>query len=82
MSFGKFKESCRNAWQKDFENLCIDRSKKTKKNRKLNENRNTYIDCTPKSKPFQFQCCEKLQNTLLDLSGPTKVCLQLKIEKL
>ena len=54
MSYGEFKELCRKSWEEDYNYLCIDRSKKRDQGRYCicNESKNTYIECTPQSKPF------------------------------
>ena len=54
MSYDEFKELCRKSWEEDSNYLCIDRSKKRDQGRYCicNENKNTYINCTPETKPF------------------------------
>ena len=54
MSYDKIKEICRKCWEEDFNCLYDDRSKKkTEGNyRFLNDNKNNYIECSNKTKPF------------------------------
>ena len=54
MSYDEFKEICRKSWEEDFNYLSFDRSKKKDQGRYCicNESKNTYIKCTPETKPF------------------------------
>ena len=54
MTYDEFKELCRESWEEDYIYLCIDRSKKRDQGRYCvcNESKNTYIECTPETKPF------------------------------
>ena len=54
MKYVELKELCRKSWEKDYDYLCIDRSKKRDQGKCCicNENKNTYIECTPQRKPF------------------------------
>ena len=54
MNYDEFKELCRKSWEEDYNYLCIDRSKKTDQGRYYicNENKKTYIEATPQTKPF------------------------------
>ena len=54
MSYDDFKELCRKSWEEDYNYLCIDRSKKRDQGRYciFNESTNTYVECTPETKPF------------------------------
>ena len=54
MSYDDFKQLCRNSWEKDYIYLRIDRSKKIDQGRHCiyNENKNTYFERTPETKPF------------------------------
>ena len=53
MSYYEFKKLCRKSWDEDFIYLCIDRSKKRDQGRycNCNEIKNTYLECTPQTKP-------------------------------
>ena len=54
MNYDEFKELCRKSWEEDYNYLCIDRSKKRHQGRYriCNENKNTYLECIPETKPF------------------------------
>ena len=54
MKYDEFKEMCHKAWSERFNYLCIDMSKNSDngKYRIFNESKTTYIDCIPKSNPF------------------------------
>ena len=54
MNYDEFKELCIKSWQEDYNYLCIDRSEKRDQGRYCicNESKNTYIECTPETKPF------------------------------
>ena len=54
MSFVEFKQLCKRSWKEDYKYLCIDRSKKEYQRRycTFNENKNTYIESTPKMKLY------------------------------
>ena len=54
MSYDEFKHLCGKAWDEDYNYRCIDRSKKNDQGRYCicNESKNTYIECTPRTKPF------------------------------
>ena len=54
MSYDEIKELCRKSWDDDYNCLCIDRSKTRDQPRYCicNEKKNTYIKCTPETKPF------------------------------
>ena len=54
MSYDEFKEICRKSWEEDYDYLSIDRSKKGDQGRYFicNESKNTYIKCSPETKPF------------------------------
>ena len=54
MNYDEFKELCRKSWDEDYNYLCIDRSKKRDQGKYCiyNENKRTYIEATPQSKPF------------------------------
>ena len=54
MSYDEFKELCRKTWEQDYNYLCNDRSKKRDQGRYCiyNESKNSYIECTPETKPF------------------------------
>ena len=56
MSYDEFKELCRKPWEEDYNYLCINRSKKKKQERYCfcNESKNTYIECTPETKLFDY----------------------------
>ena len=53
-SYDEFKELCRKSWEENYNYLCIDRSKRRDQGRycTCNESKNTYIECTPETKPF------------------------------
>ena len=50
----ELKELCRKAWEEDCNYLFIDKSKEKEQERYCicNESKNTYIECTPETKPF------------------------------
>ena len=54
MNYDEFKALCRKSWDEDYNYLCIDRSKKRDQGRYCicNENKNTYLEATPQTKPF------------------------------
>ena len=54
MSYDEFKKLCRTSWEEDYNYLYVDRSKKKDQGRYCicNENKNTYIECAPETKPF------------------------------
>ena len=54
MNYVEFKELCRKSWDEDYNYLCIDRSKKRDQGKYCiyNENKRTYIEATPQTKPF------------------------------
>ena len=54
MSYDEFKELCRKSCEEDYNYLCIDRSKKKDQGKYCicNENKRTYIEGTPQTKPF------------------------------
>ena len=54
MNYDEFKGLCRKSWDEDYNYLCIDRSKKRDQGKYCiyNENKRTYIEATPQTKPF------------------------------
>ena len=54
MNYDEFKELCRKPWDEDYNYLCIDRSKKRDPGKYCicNENKRTYIEALPQTKPF------------------------------
>ena len=54
MGFDEFKELCRKSWDEDYNYLSFDRSEKRDQGRYCicNENKNTYLECIPETKPF------------------------------
>ena len=56
MKYDEFKKLCRKTWSKKRDYLCVDmtRNKKECKYRIFNENKNTYFECIPKVKLFNF----------------------------
>ena len=54
MNYDEFKDLCRRSWEEDYDYLCIDRSKKRDQRKYCicNENKKTYIEATPQTKPF------------------------------
>ena len=54
MNYDEFKELCRKSWEEDYNYICIDRSKKRDQGKYCicNENKKTYIEATPQTKPF------------------------------
>ena len=93
MNYDEFKELCRKSWEEDYNYLYIDRSKKRDRGKYCicNESKNTYLEATPQTKPFQiFQMLysnkdrEDLKNLeeLVSLQDQVKVVrLQDKIGK-
>ena len=55
MNYDEFKDLCRKSWEEDYNYLCIDRSKKRDQGKYCicNESKNTYLEATPQTKPFQ-----------------------------
>ena len=51
MIYDEFKQLCKKTWEKVYNYLCFDRSKKNKI-LNFNENKNTYIEYTPETKAF------------------------------
>ena len=56
VKYEEFEELCRKAWDERLRYLCIDitRNKKEGKYRIFNEGKNTYVECTPEGKAFEF----------------------------
>ena len=54
--YDELKEFCRKSWEDEYDHLCFDRSKKKDRGRYCicNESKNTYIECTPETKPFRL----------------------------
>ena len=54
MNLEEWKLRCRDAWENDYEYLQIDRFAKKGNGRYTirSYNKNTYIECTPETKPF------------------------------
>ena len=54
MNYDEFKDSCRKSWDEYYNYLYIDRSKKRDQGKYCicNESKNSYIECTPETKPF------------------------------
>ena len=54
MNYDEFKDLCRKSWDEDYNYLCVDRFKKRDQGKYCiyNENKNSYIECTPETKPF------------------------------
>ena len=54
MSYDEFKKLCRKSCEKEYNYICIDRSKKKDQGRYsiCNENKNTYTKSTPETKAF------------------------------
>ena len=54
MNYDEFKDLCRKSWEEDHNYLYIDRSKKRDQGKYCiyNESKNSYIECTPETKPF------------------------------
>ena len=54
MSYGECQQLCGKSWEEVYIYLCIDRSKKMDQARYCisNENKNTYRESTPETKPF------------------------------
>ena len=54
MIYDEFKQLCKKSCEEDYNCLCIDRSKNRNHGRYCicNESINTYIECTPETKPF------------------------------
>ena len=55
MNYDEFKEICRKSWEEDYKYLYTDRSKKIDQGKFCicNKNKNSYIECTPETKPFK-----------------------------
>ena len=56
MNYDEFKEKCRKSWEEDYNYLCIDRYRKREQGRYCicNENNDTYLECIPETKPFDY----------------------------
>ena len=54
MKYDEFKELCRKSWEEDYNYLYIDRSRQRDQGKYCicNENKRTYIEATPQTKPF------------------------------
>ena len=54
MKYDEFKEMCRSSWCENFNYLCIHLNKNKNEGKYciFNENKNTYIECTPETDPF------------------------------
>ena len=55
MNYDEFKELCRKSWEKDYNYLYIDRSKKRDQGKYcicIESKKKTYIEATPQTKPF------------------------------
>ena len=54
MSYDEFMELCRKSWEKGYNYLCIDRSKKKGQKRYFicKESKTTYIECPPETETF------------------------------
>ena len=54
MNYDEFKDLCRKSWEEDYNYLYIDRSKKRDRGKYCicNENKRTYTEATPQTKPF------------------------------
>ena len=54
MNLDEWKQLCRKAWENDYDCLKIDRFAKIAEGRYTIRscNKNTYIECTPETKPF------------------------------
>ena len=52
--YDEFKELCKKSFEEDYNYLYIDRSKKTDQGKYCiyNKSKNSYIECTPETKPF------------------------------
>ena len=52
--YDEYKELCRKSWEEDSKYLYIDRSKKRDQGKYCiyHESKNTYIEATPRTKPF------------------------------
>ena len=55
MSYDEFKELSRKSWKKNYNFVCIDRSKKRDQERCciFRESKNTYLECSPQAKAFR-----------------------------
>ena len=54
MNYDEFKQKCRKSWEKDYNYLCIVRSENRDQGKYciFNENKNTYLECTPQTMAF------------------------------
>ena len=53
MNYDEFKQLCKKSWEKEYNSLCIDRSRKIDQRRYCfcNESKNTYNEGIPEAEP-------------------------------